>query len=368
MPLTAKNSDSTAENSAAVNSATENSAEENSPTQRLLAVSDNNFAPSSAISAPALVPTSPPVFPPPSPMPANLVSPASGQPPPRMITRSQTNSLHPKLFPGYKLYSTKYPLLALTSITLPAEPRTYHQAAKNPCWLAAMQAEFHALMSNHTWNLCPRPANKKDVRNKWVFKLKQKADGSIDRYKARLVAKGFDQEEGVDFHETFSHVIKPATIWLVLALDVHFHWVIRQLDISNAFLHGYLEEKVLMEQPKGFEDPNFLDHVCLLHKSIYGSKQAPRAWFMRLSQALLDLGFSSSVVETSLFMFHHQSIHIFVLIYVDDILVSSNSPSAVSGLIAHLQPDFAVKDLRPLSYFLGIQATRHLPHSKQVCH
>jgi len=117
-----------------------------------------------------------------------------------------------------------------------------------------------------------------------------------------------------------------------------------------------------MEQPKGFEDPHFLDYVCLLHKSIYGLKQAPRAWFMRLSQALLDLGFSSSVVETSLFMFHHQSIHIFVLIYVDDILVSSNSPSAVSGLIAHLQPDFAVKDLRPLSYFLGIQATRH-PHA-----
>jgi hypothetical protein len=362
MPLTTKNSDSTAENYAAVNSATKNSAEENSPAQRLLAVSDNNFAPSSAIFVPALVPTSPPASPPPSPMPANLVSPASGQPPPRMITRSQTNSLHPKLFPGYKLYSTKYPFLALTSITLPAEPRTYHQAAKNPCWLAAMQAEFHALMSNHTWTLCPRPTNKKVVRNKWVFKLKQKDDGSIDRYKARLVSKGFDQEEGVDFHETFSSVIKPATIPLVLALAVHFHWVIRQLDIFNAFLHGYLEEKVLMEQPKGFEDPNFPDHVCLLHKSIYGLKQAPQAWFMRLSQALLDLGFSSSVVDTSHFMFHHQSIHIFVLIYVDDILVSSNSPSAVSGLIAHLQRDFAVKDLRPLSYFLGIQATR-LPHA-----
>jgi hypothetical protein len=207
-----------------------------------------------------------------------------------------------------------------------------------------------------------RPAHQKVVLNKWVFKLKQKVDGTLDRYKARLVAKGFDQEAGVDFHENFSLVIKPATIRLVLALAVHFNWVIRQLDISNAFLHGHLEEEVLMEQPKGFEDLNYLDHVCLLHKSIYGLKQVPRAWFLRLSQALLELGITSSAVYTSLFMFHQHLVHVFVLIYVDDILVSSNSPSIVSGLIHHLQWDFAVKDLGPLSYFLGIQATR-LPHT-----
>jgi hypothetical protein len=209
------------------------------------------------------------------------------------------------------------------------------------------------------------------VRNKWVFKLKQQADGTIDRYKARLVAKGFDQEAGVDFHETFSPVIKPATIRLVLALAVHFNWVVHQLDISNAFLHGYLEEEVLMEQPHGFEDPTFPNHVCRLHKSIYGLKQSPRAWFMRLSQALLELGFSNSVVDTSLFIFHQQHVHVFLLIYVDDILVSNNSLSTVSGLIRHLQCEFAVKDLGPLSYFLGIQATRlsnalYLTQSKYV--
>jgi hypothetical protein len=175
----------------------------------------------------------------------------------------------------------------------------------------------------------------------------------------------------VDFHETFSLVIKPTTIRLVLSLAVHFNWVVHQLDISNAFLHGYLEEEVFMEQPKGLEDPTFPDHVCRLHKSIYGLKQAPRAWFMRLSQALLELGFSNSIMDTSLFLFHQHSIHIFVLIYVDDILVSSNSPAVVSGLISHLHRDFAVKDLGPLSYFLGIQATRqpqalYLTQSKYV--
>jgi hypothetical protein len=98
-----------------------------------------------------------------------------------------------------------------------------------------MKAEFATLLSNRTWSLCPRPSYKKVVCNKWVFKLKQKADGTIDKYKARLVTKGFDQEEGVDFHETFSPVTKRATIWLVLALATHFNWVIHQLDISNVF-------------------------------------------------------------------------------------------------------------------------------------
>lgn len=89
------------------------------------------------------------------------------------------------------------------------------------------------------------------MRNKWVFKIKQHADGIIDRYKARLVAKGFDQVVGLDFIETFSPVIKLVTIRLALALSVHYNWSIIQLDISNAFLHGYLEEEIYMEQPQG---------------------------------------------------------------------------------------------------------------------
>jgi hypothetical protein len=121
------------------------------------------------------------------------------------------------------------------------------------------------------------------VRNKWVFKLKQKSDDTIDRYKARLVAKGFDQEERIDFNQTFSPVIKPATIRLVLALAVRFNWFVHQLDISNAFLHGFLEDEVSMEQPQGFGDYTFPNHVCKLHKALYGLKQAPRAWFMHLS-------------------------------------------------------------------------------------
>jgi hypothetical protein len=141
-----------------------------------------------------------------------------------------------------------------------------------------------------------------------------------------------------------------------LALAVHFGWIIHQLDISNAFLHGLLEEEVFMEKPKGFEDPQLSDHMCRLYKSLYGSKQAPQAWFMRLSQALLDLHFEGSVVDASLFYFQRSLLTMFVLIYVDDILVTSNSCSAIFHLITQLHCEFPVKDLVPLSYFPGIQA------------
>jgi hypothetical protein len=123
---------------------------------------------------------------------------------------------------------------------------------------------------------------------------------------------------------------------LVLALAVRFNWFVHQLDISNAFL----EEEVFMEQPQGFEDYTFPNHVCKLHKALYGLKQAPRAWFMRLSQALLDFGFVGSVVDTSLFMLHHNSVHVFVLVYVDDILVPNNSSSAITHLIFKLKSSY----------------------------
>jgi hypothetical protein len=110
-----------------------------------------------------------------------------------------------------------------------------------------------------------------------VFKLKRKADGSIERYKARLVAKGFKQRFGYDYEETFSPVIKYATIRLVLSLAISQDWSLRQLDVQNAFLHGQLEETMFMKQPPGFEDPGQPNHLCKLKKALYGLKLALRA-------------------------------------------------------------------------------------------
>ena len=121
-------------------------------------------------------------------------------------------------------------------------------------WKKAMDEEYTALMRNKTWHLVPNRKGKNIIDCKWVYRIKKKADGSIDRYKARLVAKGFKQRYGIDYEDTFSHVVKAATIRLVLAIAVSRGWSLRQLDIQNAFLHGVLEEEVYMRQPPGYEN------------------------------------------------------------------------------------------------------------------
>ena len=142
-----------------------------------------------------------------------------------------------------------------------------------------MRDEFHALQQNNTWTLVPKPPGVNVVSGKWVFHHKFHSDGTLARYKARWVCRGFSRQHGIDFDETFSSVVKPSTIRVVLSLAVSFSWPIHQLDVKNAFLHGTLNETVYCQQPSAFENPSFSNSVCLLHKSLYGLKQAPRAWF-----------------------------------------------------------------------------------------
>ena len=157
------------------------------------------------------------------------------------------------------------------------EPSSHVDAMENPLWRRAMNDEFQALVKNTTWHLVPPRDGLNVIDCKWVFKLKHKPDGSIDRYKARLVAKGFKQQYGVDYDDTFSPVVKPTTIRLLLSLAVSRGWSLRQIDIQNAFLHGLLHEDVYMKQPPGFVDSDHPNYLCKLDKSLYGLKQAPRA-------------------------------------------------------------------------------------------
>jgi len=158
-----------------------------------------------------------------------------------------------------------------------------------------MDQEYAALLQNNTWDLCPYPLDEYIIDTKWVYKMKQKEDGNLDRCKARLVAKGFKQVYVIDYSETiFIPVVKPAMVCLVLAIVVHFSWPIRQLDISNAFLHGTTDEEVFIEQPCGYVDPSFPDYVCKLNKALYVLKQAPRAWFKCFSRSLMELDFIGS--------------------------------------------------------------------------
>jgi histone deacetylase 1/2 len=220
-----------------------------------------------------------------------------------------------------------------------------------------MENEISALQKNKTWHLVHPKYGDNLIDCKWVYKIKRKVDGTIDRYKARLVAKGYKQRYGIDYEDTFSPVVKITTIRLVLSIAVSRGWCLRQLDVLNAFLHGILEEDVYMRQPPGFEDESKPHYVCKLDKVLYGLKQAPRAWYSRLSSKLLQLGFKPSKSDTSLFIYSNNGVTIFMLIYVDDIIVTSSSSKAVTALLEDLRSDFALKDLRNLSYFLGIDVS-----------
>jgi hypothetical protein len=134
-------------------------------------------------------------------------------------------------------------------------------------------------------------------------------------------------------------------------------WSLRQLDVQNAFLHGVLEEEFYMRQPPGFVDPSCPQHLCRLEKALYGLKQAPRAWHAHIGSVLCTHGFVPSIADTSLFLFQRPQLTMYLLVYVDEIIVISSSKSVTAHLVTALGADFAVKDLGKLHYFLGLEVT-----------
>lgn len=265
-----------------------------------------------------------------------------------MQTRSKSGIFKPRL----------NPTLLLTMV----EPTSVKQALQDAGWKSAMQEEIDALHANGTWTLVPLPLNREPIGCKWVFRVKQCPDGSVQKLKARLVAKGFHQQFGFDYKDTFSLVVKPVTIRVMLTLAVTNHWCIQQLDINNAFLNGILEEEVYMTQPPGFEASD-RTLVCRLNKALYGLKQAPRAWYERLRSAFLQFGFVSSKCDPSLFVYTTSTATMYALVYVDDIIVTGPSESLVKLFVSKLKAVFALKDLGQLDYFLGIEVKHLADHS-----
>ncbi|KAM2607610.1 hypothetical protein TB2_036145 [Malus domestica] len=321
-----------------------------------LTFTTRSSSPTSSVPSPSIshpLPDSTSISPPlpPNPLPPPPLSqPLSAPNAHPMQTRSKSGISKPKAYTA-----TKHPIPP--HLTQDFIPSTYLQASKCSHWRQAMQEEFNALLNTGTWSLVPSHPSQNLVGCKWVFRIKRKPDGSIDRFKARLVAKGFHQQQGLDYTETFSPVAKPVTIRLLLTLASKFNWFLNQLDVSNAFLHGNLSESVFMIQPPGFEDPLQANHVCKLHKSLYGLKQAPRAWYEKLHTALSSLGFLGSQNDHSLFVKQTPDL-VFILVYVDDILVTGPNSQACRDTISQLSALFLIKDLGPLHFFLGIEVKR----------
>ena len=198
-------------------------------------------------------------------------------------------------------------------------------ALRDPEWHSAMHDEYQSLRQHGTWELVSRPPGANVVTGKWVCHNKYHDDGTLERRKARWVVRGFTQCHGIDFDETFSPVVKPATIRMVLHLATSRDWPVHQLDVKNAFLHSDLHETVYSNQPTGFVDPEHPNHVCLLRKSLYGLKQAPRAWFSRFATHIHELGFKASLADSSLFILNHGADTAHLLLYVNDIVLSASS-------------------------------------------
>jgi histone deacetylase 1/2 len=220
------------------------------------------------------------------------------------------------------------------------EPSCFTQALKQPEWKAAMSMEFNAFLSNGTWTLVPPRDHYNIIGNKWVFRLKRYPDGSIARYKARLVAKGFHQHPDVDYHDTFSPVVKTQTIKLVLCASLSKRWSLSHMDVNNAFLHGAINEDIYMSQLPGFVHSQFPRHVCKLQKALYGLKQAPRAWYHTLRAFLLRYGFTNAKSDTSLFVYHCGTTLAYFLVYVDDLLLTGNDSRFLTSLSLLLLDNF----------------------------
>ncbi|XP_020685066.1 uncharacterized protein LOC110101490 [Dendrobium catenatum] len=218
-----------------------------------------------------------------------------------MITRAKSGHLKPRQ------------ILDLNHELVPAAPTSFTQDIQYPAWRDAMSKEFQALQTQGTWILVPSTSATNVLGCKWLFKTKYHSNGTIARYKARLVAQGFKQEYGLDYIETFSPVAKFPTIRIFLTVAVTNHWPLYQLDVSNAFLHGPLLETVYMKQPPGFVD-----------------KQFPT---------------------------HHSTVRLYIIVYVDDILVTGNSVAALDKLLLALHSQFSMRNLGKPHQFLGLQVS-----------
>uniref|UniRef100_A0A2N9EDP9 Integrase catalytic domain-containing protein n=1 Tax=Fagus sylvatica TaxID=28930 RepID=A0A2N9EDP9_FAGSY len=218
-----------------------------------------------------------------------------------------------------------------------------------------MADELDALHKTHTWDMTTLPPGKSAVGCKWVYKIKTRADGSVERYKARLVARGFTQEYGIDYEETFAPVARLTSVRSLLAVAAVHHWPLFQMDVKNSFLNGDLLEEVYMQPPPGYPDSQ--NQVCRLRRALYGLKQAPWAWFAKFSFVVAQQGFIPSSYDSTLFIRHTSTSITLILLYVDDMIITGDDPAGIRDLQKFLSQQFEMKDLGTLSYFLGLEVT-----------
>ncbi|KAE8719673.1 hypothetical protein F3Y22_tig00109926pilonHSYRG00011 [Hibiscus syriacus] len=254
-------------------------------------------------------------------------------------------------------------LVSFALIVSSDDPVTFHDAVtsqENDKWMAAMVEEMESLNHNRTWELVPLPEGKKPIGCKWVYKKKPAVtEKEGKKFKARLVAKGFSQQKGVDYDEIFSPVVRHTSIRAVLALVASWDLHLEQMDVKTAFLHGDLEEQIYMRQPEGFTQPGNEHLVCRLKKSLYGLKQSPRQWYKRFDSYMIKIGYNRCEYDCCVYVKSlDDGSFIFLLLYVDDMLIAAKNMDDVIGLKTLLSREFDMKDLGAAKKILGMEICR----------
>jgi len=162
--------------------------------------------------------------------------------------------------------------MALMTELIEIEPYSLEEAVEQPVWVDAMVEEYKSIMKNSVSKVVPRPADKSVVGLRWIFKVKNAADKSIEKYKSNFVAKGFSQVKGIDYEEIFSPIARYSSIKSILALVMQTSWKIHQMDVKTSFFNGVIEDEVYIKQPEGFETFDQESHLCRLRQALYGLK------------------------------------------------------------------------------------------------
>ncbi|GKA93771.1 retrovirus-related pol polyprotein from transposon TNT 1-94 [Tanacetum coccineum] len=235
------------------------------------------------------------------------------------------------------------------------KPKNVNEALGDESWIVAMQEELNQFVANDIWELVPQPRNMTIIGTKWVFRNKLDENGIVSRNKARLVAQGYNQQEGIDYDETYAPVARLESIRILLAYACALDFKLFQMDVKSAFLNGFINEEVYVAQPPGFIDFEKPDHVYKLKKALYGLKQAPKAWYDRLKAFLIKHEYKMGMVDNTLFTKKKSSNLIIVQIYVDDIIFGSTCQDMCDEFAKIMHDEFEMSMMGELNFFLGLQ-------------
>ncbi|KAK8928931.1 hypothetical protein KSP39_PZI017248 [Platanthera zijinensis] len=276
-------------------------------------------------------------------------------PPPLPRPSVPVTSPLPPLLPTPQPHQSKSPITpSIPPPTVPSKPPVIQVYTRHPPRSDALQQ----LPSTGVLSRPVDPASSSTTHPMANYvSLHRLSPPLLGRLKARLVARGFAQQYDLDYEETFSPVAKLNSVWVLFSLAVHRQWPLYQLDVKNAFLNDDLLETVYMHQPLGFETTEE-SRVCLLRKSIYGLKQSPRASFEKFSKVVREVGFKQSSVDSSLFTRYQSTRTVILLVYVDDILITSDDSAGIHHVKQHLNSTFQIEDLGNICYFLGLEVAR----------